>query len=262
MNKPTPYAQMKALHQSDQLFLLPNAWDVPSAKAFAAAGFSPIGTSSWAIAAMFGYPDGEQIPFETLLMVAERIALSTDAMISVDVEAGYASDIEALCANISRVMAAGAVGINFEDSLKGNTKGLMDIEAQAERISAIKALRNASGDPVFLNARTDGFLVMKDDPRAALTETLKRAEAYAAAGADCLFVPFLKDESLIAELTNASPLPVNLLALPGVTDIARLQELGVRRLSLGNGVFDNSVAHQQTLAVEIKNMKKLDGLFA
>lgn len=262
MNKPTPYAQMKALHKSDQLFLLPNAWDVPSAQAFAAAGFNLIGTSSWAIAAMLGYPDGEQIPFETLLMVAERIALNTDAMISVDIEAGYAADIERVCANVTRVMAAGAVGINFEDSLKGETKGLMDIETQAERIRAIKELRNANGDPVFLNARTDGFLVMKDDPRAALTETLKRAEAYAAAGADCLFVPFLTDKNLIAEITNASPLPVNILALPGMTDIAKLQELGVRRLSLGNGVFDNSVKYQQTLAVEIKSMTKLDSLFA
>ncbi|WP_420430114.1 isocitrate lyase/PEP mutase family protein [Kordiimonas sp.] len=262
MSDQTPYTRMKTLHKGEGLLLLPNAWDVPSAQAFAAARFNLIGTSSWAVAAMLGYPDGEQIPFETLLMVAERIALNTNAMISVDIEAGYAADIEGVCANVTRVMAAGAVGINFEDSLKGDTKGLIDTQMQVDRIRAIKALRNASGDPVFLNARTDGFLVLKDNPRAALTETLKRAEAYAAAGADCLFVPFLKDEELIGELTRVCPLPVNLLALPGVTDLALLQDLGVKRVSLGNGVFDIAVARHRALATDIKSMTKLDSLFA
>ena len=231
------YEQFKALHAQGDMLLLPNAWDVPSALAFQNAGFKAIGTTSWAIAAMLGYKDGENIPFEEMLLVVKRIIASIDIMVTVDAEAGYAQDEVSIVANILKIVEAGAVGINFEDTIKGAGGVLQPIEKQVSAIRAIKNSVVTDDGPIFLNARIDTFLVEKDQQQACKA-TIERGRAYIEAGADCLFVPFLTDEGMISEIAAACDAPINILALPQMADLRKIQSLGVNRLSLGNGVFD------------------------
>lgn len=254
------YEQFKALHISGDMLLLPNAWDVPSALAFQKAGFGAIGTTSWAIAAMLGYKDGENIPFDEMLLVVKRIIAATDVMVTVDAEAGYADNEAGVVANIAKIANAGAVGINFEDTIKGAGGVLQPIEKQASVIRAIKNNVQTDGGPIFVNARIDSFLVIKD-PIEACKSTIERGQAYAAAGADGIFVPFLTDEELIKEIVEASDVPVNVLALPQVSNIARLHSLGIRRLSLGNSVFDMVVKQDDQFAQQLKGCATLDMLF-
>lgn len=254
------YEQLRSLHTSGEILLLPNAWDVPSALAFENAGFDFIGTTSWGIAAILGYRDGEHIPFNQMFTVVERILKSCNAIVTVDMESGYSEDTDTVIANIGRVADAGAVGINFEDSLKNTSGRLRATDRQAEIIRAIKNSVITTDGPLFVNARTDTFIV-GSDPERALRETIERAEAYAEAGADCLFVPFLTDETFIEELVRSCPLPVNLLALPGGADIKKLQQLGVSRLSLGNGAYDVAVKRHEQLARQLKNTGSVGLLF-
>ncbi|MFC6632106.1 isocitrate lyase/PEP mutase family protein [Microbulbifer taiwanensis] len=254
------YEQIRSLHTSGELLLLPNAWDVPSALAFEKAGFDFIGTTSWGIAALLGYRDGEHIPFDQMFTVVERILKSCSAMVTVDMESGYAEDTNTIIANIGRVVDAGAVGINFEDSVKNASGQLRAMEHQAGTICSIKNTIATEAGPLFINARTDTFIVNKD-PERALRETIERAQVYAEAGADCLFVPFLSDETLIGELIDNCVLPVNILALPGAADKRKLQELGVSRLSLGNGVYDVAARRHEQLAGQLRDAGSLGLLF-
>lgn len=257
----TPYQTLKTMHNKRDLFLLPNAWDVPTAKAFDDAGFPLIGTSSWAVAVALGYADGEKTPFDLMLHMISRIAASTKAMITADLEAGYAADEATLKDNIARVLKAGAVGMNLEDSLKGDTSGLRDADEQAARIRAIKSVTGEHGEPIFLNARTDTFLG-STDKAASLREAVRRAEVYAAAGADCLFVPFLTDHSVIADLVKASPLPVNVMVRGDTANLAKLREIGVARASLGTAMFENANRHYQTTAKALYGSDDISALFA
>ncbi len=261
MTDTTPYQTLKAMHDKRELFLLPNAWDVPTAKAFDDAGFPLIGTSSWAVAVALGFADGEKTPFDLMLHMIGRIAASTKAMITADLEAGYAADEAILRENIARVLAAGAVGMNLEDSLKTDTGGLRDAGEQAARVRAVKSVKGADGEPIFLNVRTDTFLGSKDK-EAALREALRRATIYADAGADCLFVPFVTDHDIIAELVKASPLPVNVMVRGDTANLARLREIGVARASLGTAMMENANRHYQATARSLFGSDDISELFS
>ena len=220
------------LHIKGAPFVLYNAWDAGSAKVILEAGAQAIATSSWAVAEAQGYRDGESIPRELVERVVAQIVSTIDAPVSVDFEGGYAEDEASLSANVARLLDIGAVGINFEDRVvKG--EGLYDIEHQARRIAAIRAIAERKSLAFFINARTDLFLGQRDDPARAVDEALVRAKAYRDAGASGFFVPGVKDEVHIGRICEGVELPVNVIVMDGVPTATRLRTLGVARISYG-----------------------------
>lgn len=221
-----------ALHQPGKPVSLYNVWDAGSARAVAEAGAKAIATSSWAVAAAQGYRDGEDLPLDRLLDVAERVAASVNLPVTVDFEGGYAESEEDLARHVSQLLDLGVIGINFEDRVvKG--QGLYDVDHQARRIAALRRATEKRGIALFINARTDLFLGQKSDPALSIEAALERAHAYATAGASGFFVPGLIDEALIARITEGSPLPVNVMMMEGAPSADRLAALGVARISHG-----------------------------
>jgi 2-methylisocitrate lyase-like PEP mutase family enzyme len=222
------------LHAPGAPLILFNVWDAGSARAVAGAGARAIATGSHPVAAAHGYEDGEKIPLDLALANLERIVGAVELPVSVDLEAGYGARPEAVSETVARALAAGAVGCNLEDRVIG-TPELFAVAESAARVRAARAAADRSGVPLFLNARTDLFLVTPAAAQgdALVDAALERAAAWAAAGADGLFVPGLADEARIARLCAASPLPVNLFARPDGPSLVRLAELGAARISHG-----------------------------
>ncbi len=223
-----------ALHVRGGPLVLTNIWDAGSARAVAESGAKAIATGSWSLAAAQGYPDGEAIPLDLVEQTVRQIVRAVDLPVTVDFEGGYAVEPEAVAANVERIVAAGAIGINFEDRIVGK-QGVHDIEVQCARIAAIRKRAERLGVALFINARTDLFLQAADrDHHAALLDgAVERARAYEAAGASGFFAPGLVDESLIGRLCAATGLPVNIMMLTGAPATDRLGELGVSRVSYG-----------------------------
>jgi 2-methylisocitrate lyase-like PEP mutase family enzyme len=220
------------LHIKGEPLALYNVWDAGSAKAVAQAGAQAIATSSWSVAEAQGYRDGEDIPIELARKIIERIAATVDVPVSADFEGGYTDDDAMLRDNISRLLAAGIVGINFEDrAVKGS--GLYDTERQAIRIAAIRQAADQAGVALFINARTDLFLGQGNEPSATVDEAVNRSKAYADAGASGFFVPGLQEEALVARICEETALPVNVMVMDGVPENRRLAQIGVARISYG-----------------------------
>lgn len=224
--------RLASLHIKGSPLILYNAWDAGSAKAIAGAGSHAIGTSSWAVAAAHGYEDGESIPLSFVEQVIARIVRAVEVPVTVDIEGGYSDDPHTCAENIARLVDHGMVGINFEDRIVSGT-GLHGIEAQCERIAAIRSMADARGIPLFINARTDLFLGTGIAPENGLDEARERATAYAKAGASGFFVPGLVDLHAIAELCDTIDLPLNVMVMSGLPDMRALSGAGVARISYG-----------------------------
>ncbi|NYZ63184.1 isocitrate lyase/PEP mutase family protein [Luteimonas deserti] len=224
--------RLHALHHGPAPLLLFNAWDAGSAKTIASCGADALATSSWAVAAAHGMDDGEQLPLGVSLDVIARIAAVSDLPLTVDLERGYGDP----AATVTRAIDAGAVGCNLEDGL---ASGLRPTSEQAGLIGQARAAADAADLPFFINARTDQFLQQPADTHNAdmIEAVVARAQAYAAAGADGLFVPGLVQPALIEMLVERSPLPVNIMVMPGCPPLAELARLGVARVSHGPGPY-------------------------
>lgn len=236
-----------SLHQGGDPLLLPNAWDVASAVAIAAAGARAIATTSAGVAWSLGVPDAGDLGADRAAEVIGRIAGAVDVPVSADIEAGYGYSPDAVARTVAAVTQAGAVGVNLED--RRDAGGLYDIAVQADRIAAARAA--ADDVPVWINARTDVFLsgaypVTSD----GVAEALKRATAYAEAGADSLFVPGLTALDAIAELV-AGPLPVAVMAGPGAPSVAEFTAVGVVRVSLGSAIAQAAYGLAARAAAEL-----------
>jgi 2-methylisocitrate lyase-like PEP mutase family enzyme len=224
----------KSLHVNGSPVILFNIWDAGGARTVAQAGAKAIATGSWSVAASHGFDDGESIPLSLVLANLKRIADSVSIPVTLDFETGYATDLSGLKENIRAVIAAGAIGINFEDRIIG-AGDLQTIEDQSARIKAVREAADETSIPLFINARTDVFLKTypaKHD-EGQLEEALQRAAAYAEAGASGLFAPGLRDPDLIQKLCARSSLPVNILALPDTPPTKTMAQLGVARISYG-----------------------------
>lgn len=237
-----------ALHVPGDPLILFNIWDPGSARAVADAGAAAIATGSWSVAAAFGHRDGEDLPRALAVANLERIARAVDLPVTVDFEGGYGEEPEAVAETARLAIGAGAIGCNFEDRVVGG-EGLHPLERQQERIAAMHA---AAGDlPFFINARTDLFLLAdRAEHAASLEPAMERAHAYAEAGASGLFVPGLADAELIERVCARSPLPVNVMVVPGLPPRARLAGLGVARISHGAGPYRRTMRHLTSLAKE------------
>jgi 2-methylisocitrate lyase-like PEP mutase family enzyme len=220
------------LHRKGDPLVLFNAWDVATAKAIAKT--SPaIATSSGAVAAALGYVDGEQTPFDMVAGLVSRITATVSVPVSIDLEAGYGDTPEAVAKSAATIVKAGAIGINIEDSLSGGKRQLVSPEQHAQKIKAVRDAAKELGIRLFINARTDPFLLKIGSPDECLKEATGRAQVYAEAGADGIFVPGLTDLALIETVVQSTPLPVNIMVTQGVPEIADLARVGVRRVSLG-----------------------------
>jgi len=242
-------AVFRALHDHG-VFVLPNAWDAGSAVLIAAAGAPAIATTSAGVSWSLGRPDGQQLTREQMTDVVARIAVAVSVPVSADIEGGYGGGPDAVAAAVSAVIAAGAVGINLEDS-GAPGGGLFDPGVQAARIAAARAAAAEAGLPeLLINARTDVFLFGIGQPEGRLDDVIARAAVYAEAGADSLFVPGLLDLAVLRELTGKVSLPVNAMAGPGAPSVAALGEAGVRRVSLGQSIAQAAYTIARKAAVE------------
>jgi len=244
-------ARLRALHRTPPIFVIPNAWDAASARLFEAEGFPAVATTSAGVAAALGYPDGGVVPAREMIEAVARIARAVKIPVSADIEHAYASTPDAVADVVLRVIAAGAVGINLEDYVPGAAE-LEPLPLQLDKIHKIIKAANKAGVRVVINARTDGFLRGFGPPDSRLAVAIDRGKAFLAAGADCVFVPGVRDRETIAALVGGIQGPINILAVDGTPPIAELEAIGVARVSLGSGPMRASLALVRDVARELK----------
>ncbi len=215
-----------ALHTETALLRLVNVWDVASARVGAQTeGTQALATASHAIAAMYGYEDGEQIPLDLMLEAVGRVVDAVDLPVTADLEGGY-GDAGETC---RRAIGLGVVGANIEDQLRPLPEAVASVEA------VVRAAAEEGVPDFVLNARTDAVLRAGDrDPAEALADAIERGRAYLAAGAPVVFVPgALGEEQVVALVEAFGPQRLSMLPVPSAPSLARLEELGVARVSFG-----------------------------
>src|SRR5476649_968835 len=241
---------LRALHRTPPILVLPNAWDAATARLIEAEGFPAIATTSAGVAAALGYPDGGVVPSREMIEAVARIARAVKVPVTADIEHAYAATPDAVADVVVRVIAAGAVGINLEDVVPGANE-LEALALQTDKIAAIVKAAAKAGVRVVINARTDGFLNAIGAPETRLGIAIERGKAFLAAGADCVFVPGVKDADTIRALVNGIGGPVNVLAVKGSPSIPELEAMGVARVSLGSGQMRATMAVLRDIAREL-----------
>jgi 2-methylisocitrate lyase-like PEP mutase family enzyme len=226
-------AAFRALHQRDGAFIIPNPWDVGSARILARLGFEALATTSAGYAFSVGLPDGRVGRDETMAHVAS-IALATDLPVSADLESGFGDDAETVAETIRLAGAAGLSGASIEDLSSRASGALYEIGHAADRIRAAADAARAFPYPFTLTARAENYVAGRPD----LRDTIKRLQAYQEAGADVLYAPGLTTRQDIADVVRSVDRPVNvLMGLQGVQlDLASLSALGVKRVSVGSAL--------------------------
>jgi len=247
------FEKFKALHQAKELFVLPNAWDAKSATLFQENHFQAVGTSSAAVAASLGYQDGENMSFSEYLFVIQRILASVKIPVTIDIEMGYGKTKEQILGNIVRLTDLGVVGINIEDSIiRDSKRSLQNAKDFATVIEYIKNKLASANRSLFINLRCDTYILNVPD-RAK--ETTQRLRVYEAAGADGIFLPFIHEEKDIALAVSNTNLPVNVMCVPDLPDFKTLQELGVKRVSMGPFLFNKAYKTAGELSKEVLTQK-------
>ena len=283
-------ARLLELHHGSQPLVLINAWDAASAAMVEHCGLPAIATSSAAMANALGFPDGQYIPWSQMLDAVARVCRAVRVPVTADIESGFASDVTALETSITQIIQAGAVGVNLEDVMSANPahqnddlqsadpknadpqnsspenadsknadpvrhgSPLFPLPEQIARIQAARRAAQAAGIHLVINARTDAYWQAGVEAAEAMRNTLERGKAYLHAGADCVFIPGLRNPDhirTVIDFLRANPPPdrlpadrlssdhgepaVNILAGPGVPSIPELAKLGVKRVSYGSG---------------------------
>ncbi len=249
----------RRLHQAPPILVLPNAWDAGSARIFEQAGFPALGTTSAGVAFALGRPDGQRISRSEMLEAVRRITSAVHIPVTADIEAGYGKTIEEILDTVKGVIAAGAAGINIEDAPPDTDGVLLDLPYQVDLIAAIRRTAAEAGVPLVINARTDVYLAGVGEPEGRFEHAVRRANAYREAGADCLFVPGVRDATLIRRLAQEIRGPINILAGPGVPPAPELERLGVARVSSGSGPMRAALALIRQIAGELKEQGTFTG---
>ena len=243
--------RLRALHRAPPILVIPNAWDAASARLFEAEGFPAVATTSAGVAASLGYPDGGVVPAREMIEAVARIARAVKVPVSADIEHAYAETPDGVADVVLRVIAAGAVGINLEDMVPG-AAGLEPLALQVDKIRAVIKAAAKAGVRVVINARTDVFLRAIGPSEARLGAAVERGKAFLDAGADCVFVPGVRDRQAIADLVGGIGGPINILAGEGTPPTSELEALGVARVSVGSGPMRASLAVVREVARELK----------
>jgi len=244
--------QFRQLHRGPGVLILPNAWDVASARIFEDAGFPAIATTSAGIAFSLGYPDGQRIPREEMMARIGRITRAVHVPVSADVESGYGPTAEDAAKTTRELIQMGVIGMNLEDASGRRDQPLSSLELAVEKIKAAREAAVKMQAQIVINARTDIYLLTGGNPDADYSEALRRLLAFRDAGADCVFAPGLKDANTIGRLAKAVECPLNILAVPGTPSIAQLANLGVARVSVGSGPMRATLGLLRRLAEELR----------
>jgi len=213
-------------------FVIPNPWDVGSARLLVQLGFPAVATTSAGFAWSLGRPDNH-VTVDEAIAHFRAIAQSVDVPVNADFEGGFAIDPSGVADNVTRAVATGVAGLSIEDSTGESASPLFDFALSVERITAARRAIDASGTSVLLTGRSEGFIVGRPD----LAETIRRLTAYDQAGADCLYAPGItKDDEIEAVVKAVAPKPVNVLVNDGFATVQRLAQMGVRRISVGGAL--------------------------
>ena len=248
-------AEFRRLHESG-CFVMPNPWDRGSALYLQKLGFKALATTSAGFAWSTGHPD-TGVTVEQVLAHLKEIAGAVSLPVNADFEGGYAREPQGVAANVTRAVATGIAGLSIEDSTGDRGNPLFDFALSVERIMAARAAIDKTGSDVLLTGRSEGFIAGRPD----LKETIKRLEAYAAAGADCLYAPGIRTPEDIAAVVKAvAPKPVNLLVHGNWITVAQAAELGVRRISIGGALAKTAWNGFTRAAQEISEHGTFSGL--
>jgi 2-methylisocitrate lyase-like PEP mutase family enzyme len=244
--------KLRKLHGGPRILVLPNAWDVASARIVEELGFPAIATTSAGVAASLGYPDGQKISRDEMLGMVGRISRAVDVPVTADLEAGYGVTIEDMTDTVKAMVEEGAVGMNLEDVTGSDESSQVDLKLQVEKIRAIRRVGESLGVPVVLNARTDIYLMPIGPAETRFERSVERLRAYHDAGADCLFAPGLNDAETIAKLVRALGAPLNILVTKGSPSLPELEKMGVARASTGSAVMRATLGLTRRIATELK----------
>jgi 2-methylisocitrate lyase-like PEP mutase family enzyme len=242
-------------HHDKEILVLLNSWDRGSSKLIEASGYKAVATTSMGLAASLGYPDGEVMQLSELSEIITGIVKAVQVPVTVDMEAGYGESLDEISESVKKIIATGVVGINIEDSINLNPVLIDDMEF-CERISAIRALSDSLGFHLVINARTDSFYTSSGSTFEKLSESIRRGNKYAEAGADCIFVQPVWDKETIATLVKEINAPINILSNPANAEgvppsVSELQDMGVARLSMGSGMMKATLALIKKVADEL-----------
>lgn len=254
--------KFRQLHHGPRMLLLPNAWDVASARILEECGHPAIATSSAAVAYSLGYVDGQRISRGEMLEVAGRIARTTNIPVTADLEAGYGTTAKDMAETVKAAIAAGIIGMNLEDITGDDESSLVDLPLQVEKIRAIREAASSAGVPFVLNARTDIYLMPIGPEATRFERTVERLRAYREAGADCLFAPGVYDLETIQKLVKAVEAPLNILANPACPGIPEMEKAGVARVSAGSGIMRAAMGLVQRIGKEMLEARSCDMMFA
>ncbi len=244
---------LRELVRAPEILVMPGAYDVLSALLFEQMGFKAIQGTSGGIAAALGYPDGEVMSRELFLSTTGKFAAAVSLPVNADGERGYGDEKE-IQNTVRSLIALGVAGMNLEDGAAGKAggaKGLVELPEQLRKVRAVIEAKRALGSEFFLNARVDAFHVITDDPRKALDEAIRRGNAYAEAGGDCIFYLNLHSAEVIGRVVKEVKAPVSILAGPQSPTVSELQDLGVARVSYGSGFLKAAIGATKRLAQEI-----------
>lgn len=245
----------RTLHASG-CFVIPNPWDVGSARYLAGLGFKALATTSSGFAWTLGRSDN-RVTLEEALAHFQAIAGGVDLPVNADFEGGFAIEPAGVAANVTRAAMTGIAGVSIEDSIGDAAEPLFDFELSVERIRAARSAIDASGTGVLLTGRSEGFIVGRPD----LAETIRRLAAYADAGAECLYAPGIRTMADITAVVSAvAPKPVNVLVGSDFTTVAELAAAGVRRISVGGALARAAWTGFIRAATEIAQQGTFEGL--
>jgi 2-methylisocitrate lyase-like PEP mutase family enzyme len=253
--------ELRKLHGGPRVLVLPNAWDVASARVLEELGYPAIATTSAGVAFALGYPDGQRLFRDEMLEVVARIVRAVRVPVTADMEAGYGITPKDMAETAKAIVAAGAVGLNLEDVTGDTESSQVDTALQVEKIRAIREASASLGVSLVINARTDVYLMPIGPEVTRFEQTVERLRAYRAAGADCVFAPGVKERDLIQKLVKAVGAPMNILVTPGCPPIPELQKIGVARASIGSGVMRSTLGLVRRIGKELQAAGTYSELF-
>lgn len=253
-------AAFRERHHRAPPLLLPNVWDGASARIFNAAGFDVIATTSGGVAWALGYGDGERAPWPEICAATARIIRAARCAVTIDLEGGYAASRDELRAHVAEIIRLGAIGINLEDGQPGNPQHILPLDEAVERLRAARAAADAMAVPIVINARIDLFLASRGKDLSHFDEAVARAQAYLAAGADCLYPIGLNTPEPLARFVAAVRAPVNAMATPSGPGPAELARLGVARVSTATTLAVATIGKMREIARDLNRGEGFDAL--
>lgn len=253
--------ELRKLHHGPRTLVLPNVWDVASARVVEELGYPAVATSSAGVAFALGYPDGQRVSRDAMLEVVARIARSVRVPVTADMEAGYGTTVEDMAETAKALVAAGAVGLNLEDVTGDTESSQVETELQVRKIRMIREVSAKLGVPLVINARTDIYLMPIGPEATRFERTVERLRAYRDATADCLFAPGLSDRGTIEKLVKAVAAPLNILASAGCPTLTELEKIGVARVSVGSGMMRATLGLVRRIGKELMEAGTFSALF-